>query len=403
MKQDTGKTVYESDEMFIASTYSRFPVHIVSGKGVFLYDEFQKEYLDFTSGIGVNAIGYGDEGFADAVHHQVKKLAHISNLFYTDPQVKLASTLAKRSNMKKVFFANSGTEANEAAIKIARKYAYEKYHGNRDEIITLHHSFHGRSMGSLSATGQESLHPACFAPFLEGFVYADANDTKDLLTKINDRTAAIMVELIQGESGVHVLEDGFVQDMARICEERDILLIVDEVQTGIGRTGKFLAKEHYNISPDIITLAKGLGGGLPIGAVLLGDKTQFILEPGDHGSTFGGNPVSCAGADYVLQQLNDEFLKEVEEKGEYLKNKLSNMDNIRQVTGKGLMLGLELKDACFKDGRTLKDIMNECMEHGLLILSAKQKLRLLPPLTIRYSEIDRGIRILRDVLETEIA
>lgn len=398
MKQNFTKSIYELDEELLAHTYARFPVNIVSGKDVFLYDEFHNEYLDFTSGIGVNSIGYADAGYVDAVQNQLMNLAHISNLFYTNPQVELAERLINKSKMRNVFFANSGTEANEAAIKVARKYAHERYQGSRDEIISLVSSFHGRSMGSLSATGQDVLHPAYFAPYLNGFVFAKANDWSVLADKISDRTAAIMIELIQGESGVNVLCETFVKKIASICKERDILLIVDEVQSGIGRTGKFLACEHYGIEPDILTLAKGLGGGLPIGAMLLGEKTKDTLAAGDHGSTFGGNPVSCAAAKYVLEKMDAGFLKEVEEKGEYMKHKLANMQGVAEVTGMGLMLGIELNESCFANGRTLRDIILSCIQHGLLVLSAKHKLRVLPPLTIQYSQMDRGLEILREVL-----
>lgn len=385
------------DKEYIANSYARFPINLVQGKGVHLYDEKGKEYIDFTSGIGVNSIGYADEGYVQAVTDQVGKLAHMSNLFYTNPQVELAQILTKRTNMKKVFFCNSGTEANEGAIKVARKYAYDKYQGKRNEIIALNSSFHGRTMGSISATGQDVMHPECFAPYLEGFVFADAN-LNDLNSKITDKTAAIMIEIIQGEGGVIMLDEDFVKGVAKICQKQDILLVVDEVQTGMGRTGKLLASEHFGITPDIVTLAKGLAGGLPIGAVLMGEKTHMTLGAGNHGSTFGGNLVVCAAAKYVLEKIDDNLIEQVAEKGAYFKEKLEKIASVKSVSGKGFMIGIELKESCFAGDKTVKDIIIECMEKGILVLSAKNKIRLLPPLIVDYPEIDKGFEVLAKVL-----
>lgn len=378
-------------EQYVANTYARFPLMIERGEGVCVYDENGKKYLDFTSGIGVNSLGYGDKEWVQAVATQAGQLPHISNLYYTKPMLSVAEKLCKKSGMKKVFFANSGAEANEGAIKVARKYGNTKYEGKRNEILTLVNSFHGRTMTTLSATGQDSFHQD-FHPFPTGFSYAKANDLEDVFAKVNENTVAIMLEIVQGEGGVIALENDFLKGIQSLCDEKDILLIVDEVQTGIGRTGKLFAYEHYGLHPDIVTAAKGLGGGLPIGAILMNERTEGVLCPGNHGSTFGGNPVACAGANVVLERMTPEFLQEVEAKGKYLRERLWKMPYVERVDGLGMMLGVQLKDL---QG---KDIVNACIPEGALFLTAKMKLRLLPPLTMSYEELEQGMDILEKVL-----
>lgn len=386
------ETFIETDNTYVAHTYGRFPLCIEKGEGACLYDSTGKKYLDFTSGIGVNSLGYGDKEWTEAVSCQAGTLAHISNLYYTKPMLSLAEKLCKKSGMKKVFFANSGAEANEGAIKIARKYGNTKYNGKRNGIITLVNSFHGRTMAALSATGQEVFHQH-FQPFLEGFTYVPANNISALYKKVTDETAAVMVEVVQGEGGVIALDKEYLLLVQKLCEEKDILLLVDEVQTGMGRTGRLLSYEHYGLRPDIVTLAKGLGGGLPIGAVLMNEKTEEVLAPGDHGSTFGGNPVACAGANVVMDKMTPEFLSQIEKKGEYLRKRLSAMPGVKEITGLGLMLGVELENV------TGKELVNLCIPKGVLFLTAKDRLRLLPPLTISMEELCQGMDILESVLK----
>lgn len=386
------ETFIKKDNQYIAHTYGRFPICIERGEGTCVFDIKGKKYIDFTSGIGVNSLGYGDREWTEAVSQQAGELAHMSNLYYTKPMLSLAEKLCKKSGMKKVFFSNSGAEANEGAIKAARKYGNTKYHGRRNEIITFINSFHGRTMTTLAATGQEMFHQN-FQPFPEGFTYTAANDFPGFCEKVCERTAAVMLEIVQGEGGVIALDEKFLLAVQRVCDENDILLIIDEVQTGIGRTGKLFAYEHYGLHPDIITAAKGLGGGLPIGAVLLGEKLEQIFKPGDHGSTFGGNLVACAGANVVMDRLTPEFLVEIEEKGAYLKERLLKMPKVKSVSGLGMMLGAEL------EGIPGKEVANACIPKGALFLTAKEKLRLLPPLTMGYEEMKKGMDILENVLK----
>jgi len=388
----TFSQIKELDQTYIAGTYARNDLLVQQGKGATCQDDTSRPLIDFSSGIGVNSIGYGNPAWVQAVKEQIDKLSHISNLYYTEPMARLAEALCKRTGMKKVFFANSGAEANEGAIKTARKYMSDHYNGERDTILTLVNSFHGRTIATLAATGQDTMHRH-FGPFPQGFVHAKANDIADLNAKLTDRVGAILLECVQGEGGVIPLEQEFVDAVTDACRRRDILLMVDEVQTGVGRTGKFLALEHFGIQPDVVTLAKGLGGGLPIGAVLFGEKTQDVLGKGDHGSTFGGNPVCCAGARAVLELMDDTFLARVAETGDYLRKRLEAMPGIVEVTGKGMMLG-----ATLREGLKNTDVIAACGREGLILLPAKHKLRFLPPLTISREELDTGLAILEKVL-----
>jgi acetylornithine/N-succinyldiaminopimelate aminotransferase len=381
------------EEDNIMQTYARFPVAIDSGMGAVAKDIDGKEYIDFGSGIGVNSLGFAHPDWVKAVSEQAGKLAHISNLYYNPIQIELASLLTHISGFDKVFLCNSGAEANEGAIKLARKYSFDKYGIGRATIITLNNSFHGRTITTLAATGQESFHNYFF-PFTEGFRYADPN-IESLVSAIDDTVCAIIIEGIQGEGGVLPLDNIFARKAAEIAKEKDILLIFDEVQTGIGRTGKMFSFEHFGLVPDIITCAKGLGGGLPIGAFLCSKELSNVLGVGLHGTTFGGNPVSCAGGIVVLQTISkQEFLNEVAAKGEYIKQRLKNNPKVTEIRGMGLMLGIDLKD-----GFEAKAIAAKCVENGLLILTAKTALRMLPPLVITYEEIDRGLAILESVLD----
>ena len=373
-------------------TYGRFPVVLEQGNNATVYDDQGREYIDFGSGIGVNALGYADPGFVQAVTAQLAKLQHASNLYYTAPQAELAENLCRLSGFDKVFFGNSGAEANECAIKAARKYSFDTYGGQRNQIITLVNSFHGRTVTTLAATGQDAFHNYFF-PFTEGFAYAKANDFAALSAMVNQNTCAIMMEMIQGEGGVVPLDKDFVCKVAELCKEKDILLICDEVQTGVARTGSFFAFEQYGIQPDLVTLAKGLGGGLPIGACLCGQKLADTMTGGTHGSTFGGNPVSCAGAVEILKRIDEAFLDEVRQKGIYITDRVRKMPCVTGVTGRGLMLGVSLKE-----GLTSGQIVKEALEAGLMLLTAKAKVRMLPPLTISDEEINKGLDILEKVL-----
>lgn len=384
--------IQQKDQQYIMHTYARNPIALDHGKNATCYDTEGKEYIDMTSGIGVNALGFADKAWIQAVTDQLAKLQHTSNLYYTDPCTKVAELVCKKSGMQKMFFSNSGAEANEGVIKAARKYSFMKYGEGRNNIIALQNSFHGRTMASLSATGQDAYHNFFF-PFVDGFVFAKANDLEDTLAKMTDDVCAIMMEMVQGEGGVLPLEKEYVQAVAKACAEKDILLIIDEVQTGIGRTGTFFSYQQFDITPDLVSCAKGLGGGLPIGGVLFGEKTQDCLTPGDHGSTFGGNPVVCAGAVEILNRLDDAFMEEVAKKGEFIKNSILELPHVTAVDGMGMMLGVSLDvDA--------KEVIQKCMEEGLLVLSAKTKVRLLPPLTISRKELEKGISILAKVLKT---
>ena len=386
----TFEDIKKLDDTHVMHTYGRYPVAIDHGKGATCYDPAGKAYIDFTSGIGVNALGFAEKGWVAAVTAQLNKLQHISNLYYTEPCAQTAKLLCEKSGMKKVFFGNSGAEANEGVIKAARKYSFQKYGEGRNKIVALENSFHGRTMAALSATGQAVYHNFFF-PFVDGFVFAQANNVEDTLSKLTDDVCAVMMEMVQGEGGVMPLEKEYVQAVYAACQEKDILFIVDEVQTGIGRTGSFYSYQQFGIQPDLVSSAKGLGGGLPIGAVLFGEKTADVLVPGDHGSTFGGNPVVCAGSVEILHRMDDAFLAEVAQKGAYLKEELLKMPHVTSVAGMGMMLGIELDT-------DVKPIVTTLMENGLLVLTAKHKMRLLPPLNITQEELEKGLTILKDTL-----
>ncbi len=386
--------VVKKEHENIMQTYSRFNLALVSGKGACAQDTEGRKYIDFTSGIGVNCLGFCDDNWVNAVTSQAAKLQHTSNLFYNPVQVELAEKLCSLTGFSKVFFGNSGAEANECAIKLARKYGTEKYGENHNKIITLKNSFHGRTITTLSATGQDVFHKS-FTPFTEGFFYADA-DIQSVKEFTSTDTCAIIIELIQGEGGVLPMNPQFVKELSEFCRKNDILLIVDEVQTGVGRTSKLYCFQNYGIMPDIITSAKGLGGGLPIGACLCSEKLQNVMGVSSHGSTFGGNPIVCAGALAALNKVSqDNFLNEVHEKGKYFTDRLKAIEEIEYVRGMGLMLGAKLK----KDNA--KEIAEKCVENGLLVLTAKNLLRFLPPLTITYEEMDKGINILENTLNNQ--
>lgn len=381
--------IMNTDKKYVANTYSRFPVEIISGKGSFVYDKKGKEYIDMGSGIGVNSFGLCDEEWKKAVITQLEKLQHMSNLYYTEPCAELAKILCEKTGMKKVFFCNSGAEANEGAIKAARKYAAEKKGAEYFTVITLKNSFHGRTITTLSATGQDSFHQL-FNPLTDGFVHAEANDLKSLEKAVKEnKTAAIMIECIQGEGGVIPLEMDFVKGIADIAKKEDIILIVDEVQTGNGRTGKLYSYMNYGIFPDIVSTAKGLGGGLPIGAVMFNEKTENVLGFGDHGSTFGGNPVACSGAVNIINRLDEKFLSEVTRKSKFIFSSLKSSSGIKNVCGMGLMIGLETeKDA--------GEVIKECLEKGVLCLKAKNKVRLLPALNISDAALEKAVGIIKE-------
>lgn len=381
----------ELDNEYVAHTYGRFDIALEKGKGSTLYDEDGNEYIDFGSGIGVTAFGIADEEWKNAVITQLDNLQHVSNLYYTSPCAKLAKLLCDKTGMKKVFFSNSGGEANEGAIKFARKYSHDKYGDGRSTIITLVNSFHGRTITTLAATGQDVFHTD-FAPFTEGFKYCPANDIDTLNEMATDDVCAIMFECIQGEGGVNNLNYDFVKAIEKLANEKDILMVVDEVQTGNGRTGKYFAYEHFDIKPDIVSTAKGIAGGLPMGAVLFGEKLNDTITPSSHGSTFGGNPICAAGAISIVERIDDKFLAEVTAKGEYIRNYLSEIDGVDNISGMGLMIGFTAGNA----GETA----NKCLENGLLVLTAHQnKVRLLPALSISYAELDKGLKILKEVIE----
>ena len=385
--------IQERDLQYISHTYKRFPVSLVRGKGATAFDADGKEYIDFTSGIGVNCLGYADDGWVKAVSEQAARLQHVSNLYYTEPDGLVAEILCNHTGFSKVFFGNSGAEANEGALKVARKYGTEK-HGERcNTVITLKNSFHGRTITTLAATGQDVFHQY-FLPLTDGFKYVEAGNIEELEAAVDETVCAIMIELIQGEGGVVPVAPEFVKRVDEICKEKDLVFVIDEVQTGIGRTGTLLCYEQYGINPDVISLAKGLGGGLPVGAVLMNERVAGVFSYGLHGSTFGGNPVSCAGSKYLLDRiLAPGFLDEVNKKAEYLRSKLEEIPQIENVTGLGLMLGAQLKE-----GYTAADIAAKCAANGTLVLTAKTKLRFLPPLTITYEEIDKGLEVLKDCL-----
>ena len=377
------------DAAYVANTYKRFPVQIVSGQGSIVKDDQGKEYIDLGSGIAVTSFGIGDAEWKQAVMDQINQVQHMSNLYYTEPCAKLAQMLCQKTGMKKVFFCNSGAEANECAIKTARKYAADKYGPDRYTIITLKNSFHGRTITTLAATGQEHYHEL-FQPLTPGFRHAAAEDIQELKELINEQpTAAIMIECVQGEGGVIPLSKEYVQAVADICKEQDILLIVDEVQTGNGRTGQLYAYMNYGVQPDIVSTAKGLGGGLPLGAALLGEKVEKVLGYGDHGSTFGGNPVCCAGALSVLSRLDEAFLAEVRKKSEFLFDTFKDAPGIEAVTGLGLMIGLKTK-------KPAGQVLAACMDKGVLCLTAKDKVRLLPALNIPMDTLKKAVAIIKE-------
>ena len=378
------------DRDYVANTYNRFPLQIVSGKGSLVTDETGKQYIDLGSGIAVNTFGVADEVWQQAVIAQLGKVQHTSNLYYTEPCAVLAKMLCQRTGMKKVFFSNSGAEANECAIKAARKYAAQKKGPEYTTIVTLWNSFHGRTLTTLAATGQEVFHKD-FQPLTPGFVHARANDLEDLKAQVAaHKTAAVMMEIVQGEGGVNALEREFVQGVAKLCREQDILLICDEVQLGNGRSGMLYGYMHYGITPDIVSTAKGLCGGLPLGATLLGEKTEQVLGFSDHGSTFGGNPVSCAAALSILGRIDDALLAEVRKKSEYLFETFADCEGIQQVSGMGLMIGL-------KTTKPAGEVVKACMERGVLCLTAKDKVRLLPALNIPMEVLEKAAAVIKAV------
>lgn len=381
--------IKELDSKYIANTYARFPIEIVKGKGSKLYDDNGKEYIDMGTGIGVSIFGVGDEEWVSAVTEQLTALQHTSNLYYSSPCVKLAEILCEKTGAKKVFFSNSGAEANECAIKAARKYAAEKKGAEYYNIITLNNSFHGRTITTLAATGQETFHKD-FLPLTEGFLYADAGDLEGIKKLIEEnKVCAVMIEPIQGEGGVVPLGEDFVKGLEKLCKENDILLIVDEVQTGNGRTGALYGFMKYGISPDIVSTAKGLGGGLPLGATMFFEKTEDVYTPGTHGSTFGGNPVSCAGAYNIIKRLDSDFLNEVEKKHDYIINELQNSAGVISITGLGLMLGIETE-------KDVSEVLKECQNNGVLPIKAKNKLRLLPPLNISFEDLKTAVEVIKN-------
>ena len=375
--------VKAADQEYIANTYSRFDLQSVSGHGSLVYDDAGKEYIDLGSGIAANAFGVCDAYWQQAVIEQVMRVQHTSNLYYTEPQARLAKLLCEKTGMKKVFFSNSGAESTECAIKAARKYASDQGSG-RDTIITLKQSFHGRTITTLSATGQEHFHHH-FGPFTPGFVHVTPGDVEELRAAASGRVCAIMLEMVQGEGGVNLLDADYVHACAEICEKNDILLIVDEVQTGNGRTGKLYAYEHFGIHPDIVSTAKGLGGGLPIGATLLGEKVKNTLTAGTHGSTFGGNPVCAAGAYSILSRIDEALLSEVAKKGEYI------FSQFPEATGLGLMVGIPTQ-------KPAGEVVRAAIEKGVLCLTAKDKIRLLPALTIPWEQLKAGLAILKEAM-----
>ena len=377
----------ELDKQYVAGTYARFPVEIVSGKGSLMVDTDGKEYIDLGTGIGVTAFGIADEAWRNAVIDQLSKVQHTSNLYYTEPCAKLAELICGKTGLKKVFFSNSGAEANECAIKVARKYAAEKKGAEYSTIVTLCNSFHGRTLTTLAATGQEHYHEL-FQPLTPGFVHVTAGDKDELKSVVeNGKVAGILIECIQGEGGVNVVDADFVKFAATLAAEHDVIFMVDEVQTGNGRTGELYAYMNYGITPDVVTTAKGLGGGLPIGACILGEKVQNVLGFGDHGSTYGGNPVACAGAYNVLSRIDDALLQAVKEKGDYIKKTFTGAKGVKSVSGLGLMVGIETE-------KPAAEIVKACIAQGVLCLTAKNKVRLLPALNIPTEQLKKAAEII---------
>ena len=387
--------IKELDQRYVLQTYSRNPVAIDHGRGATLWDTEGKEYIDFTSGIGVCSLGYGNTDWARAIYDQAMKLGHISNLFYTEPYARLASKLVPAAGMAAVFFGNSGAEANEGMIKTARKYSFDKYGPGRSTIITLNNSFHGRTITTLKATGQDHFHEFFF-PFTEGFRYADANDMASLQAAAGDDVCAVMMELIQGEGGVNPLDADYVQAVAKLCADKDWLLLIDEVQTGVGRTGTLFAYQQFGVQPDVVSFAKGIAGGLPFGGFLTNEKCRAVLGPGDHGSTFGGNPMAAAAGCVVLDTMTPEFLEQVKAKGQYLRDGIAALNSpcVSGVRGMGLMIGVGVQ------GMTHRELKDKLMAAGLLTLTAgKDTLRLLPPLVISREEMDKGLAIMAQVMK----
>ena len=385
--------IFEIDKEYVANTYARFPLQLVSGKGSLLYDNDGKEYIDLGTGIAVNTFGVADEEWVNVVSAQAAQLSHVSNLYYSQPCAILAEKLCKRTGMKKVFFSNSGAEANECAIKTARKCAQDKKGMEYFNIITLKNSFHGRTVTTLAATGQDVFH-TMFNPLTDGFLYANANDIESVKALVNaNKCAAIMFEIVQGEGGVMPLDVEFVKQLAEIAEKEDILLIADEVQIGNGRSGKLYGYMNYGIIPDIVTTAKGLAGGLPLGATLFGEKTENVLTSGTHGSTFGGNPICCAGAINVLDRIDDELLDGVQKRSKIIFDTLTGAEGIKAISGMGLMLGIETeKDA--------GEVVAKCMKNGVLVLKAKNKVRLLPALNIPIELLTKALEVLKNACKS---
>ena len=384
--------VKQIDKEYIANTYARFPVTLVGGKGSVVVDDAGKEYIDLATGIAVNGFGVADEEWKNAVIAQLNKIQHVSNLYYSEPCALLAETLCKRTGFKKVFFSNSGAEANETAIKAARRYGELKKGAEYYTVITLKNSFHGRTITTLSATGQDVFHEY-FTPMTAGFVHATANDINELETLVKThKCCAVMLELVQGEGGVMALDKEYVQQVKALTEREDMLFIVDEVQTGNGRTGSLYAYMQYDVTPDVMTTAKGLGGGLPIGATLLNDKAKDLFGVGLNGSTFGGNPIACAGANNLINRIDDKLLKEVREKSAYVFSELQGAKGVKSVSGLGFMIGVETeKDA--------GDIIRRCIERGVLVIKAKHKIRLLPALNIPMDLLKKAIKIIKEECE----
>lgn len=385
---------FEKDKTYVAGTYGRFPIQLVRGEGARVWDSEGKEYIDLGSGIAVNGFGIADPEWMKAVTAQLGALPHASNLYYTGPCAELAEMLCARTGMKKVFFGNSGAEANECAIKTARKWGLDTYGENHSTIITLKNSFHGRTIATLAATGQDSFHTN-FGPFPGGFVYATANDLADVARLANENACcAVMLECVQGEGGVVALDAEFLTGVEALCREKGMLLVIDEVQTGNGRCGALYSYMRYGLHPDIVTTAKGLGGGLPIGACMLGTKVENTLTPGTHGSTFGGNPAVCAGAVSILSRIDEKLLADVRKKSEYIVKELSGAPGVKSVTGLGLMLGIETE-------RPAREVAERGIERGVLALTAKTKVRLLPPLTITEAQLKEALKRLKDALKPE--
>lgn len=382
--------IKELDKEYVAGTYSRFPLTIVKGKGSTVWDDEGKKYIDLSTGIAVNSFGIADGEWMAAVTKQLGSLQHMSNLYYTEPCAELAQMLCQRTGMDKVFFSNSGAEANECAIKAARKYAAEHRGAEYYNIITLKNSFHGRTVTTLAATGQDVFHHD-FLPLTEGFLYAEANSIDDIKTLTeSNKCAGVMIEVVQGEGGVNPLDKDYVKALAELCAEKDLLLICDEVQTGNGRSGKLYAYMNYGIQPDIVSTAKGLAGGLPLGATLLGAKVSGVFTPGTHGSTFGGNPVCCAGAISILGRIDDELLEGVRERSEFIINELSGAPGVESVTGLGLMLGV-------KTSKPAAEVISACMVKGVLVIKAKDKVRLLPALNIPMEQLKQATAVIKEV------